>query len=244
MKNYEDIFAVRGSRYDVAMQNYPNARNEEFAQVIDSLKITSGMVIADIPAGGGYLKAYLPKTIKYLPYDPCKSFNNHHQVTHKTSLLPLPWPNESVDIAISLAGIHHLNEKKSFFSELYRITKPTGRIILSDVAHGSKPAKFLDGFVDLHNGTGHQGTYFDESSIKELAGIGWIINSNQINEFHWKFANRKDMVNFCHDLFDIHKSSSENTLISIESELGTTDFSDGSVGMKWSLLTIEASKNS
>lgn len=243
MKNYEEIFTARGSRYDDAMRLYPHARDEEFTQVIDCAKINSGMIVADIPSGGGYLQAFLPKTVRYLGHDPCASFTNHGKVAHNKPLLPLPWPNESVDIAISLAGIHHLNEKKSLFSELYRVTKSKGRIIISDVAKDSAVAKFLDVFVGSHNSTGHEGIFLDEMTVQELKETGWIINQSKQNNFHWRFANHEDMVNFCHDLFDIQKSTREKTFRTIEAELGTIDFSDGTVGMNWSLLTIEASKN-
>lgn len=243
MKNYEEIFTARGSRYDDAMRRNPRARDEEFTQAIHFTKINAGMIVADVPSGGGYLETYLPKTVNYLGHDPCASFTNHGQLTHNKPLLPLPWPNESVDIVISLAGIHHLNEKKSFFKELYRITKPTGRIVISDVAENSAAAKFLDGFVGSHNSTGHEGIFLDEMTFEELKETGWTINQSKHNNFHWRFANRDEMVNFCHDLFDIQKSTREKTLRAIEAELGTIDFSDGTAGMNWSLLTIEASKN-
>jgi SAM-dependent methyltransferase len=243
MKNYEEIFSARGSRYDDAMRHCPNARDEEFAQVINCAKITGDVIVADAPSGGGYLQAYLPNTVQYLGHDPCASFTNHGQVTHNKPLLPLPWPNETVDIAISLAGIHHLNEKKSFFKELHRITKPKGRMIISDVAKDSSVAKFLDGFVGSHNSTGHEGIFLDEMTFEELKETEWTINKRELNNFHWRFANREEMVDFCHDLFDIQKATRGMILRAIEAELGTNDFSDGTVGMNWSLLTIEASKN-
>lgn len=242
-KSYEDHFDQRGSAYDLAMRRFPHARKEEFAQVIGAARLQPGMRVADVPAGGGYLQAYLPAGCEWLGHEPCPSFTNHGtDAPTGLPLLPLSWDDASVDAAISLAGIHHIAYKRPFFAELFRVTKPGGTLVVSDVAAGSAVARFLDGYVGAHNSTGHDGLFLDEGTLEGLRSAGWSIEHSGVRDFEWVFANRADMASFCHALFDLRTSSEADTLAAIETQLGVTERPDGAVGMKWSLLTIRAAK--
>ena len=96
------------------MQCCPDARQQEFAQAVDAARLTSGMVVADVPAGGGYLQRYLPSGCHWLGHEPCASFTNHGTLTGDARpLLPLPWSDASaVDpeeaFVAALASCHML----------------------------------------------------------------------------------------------------------------------------------------
>ncbi len=139
------------------MRRYPQARLAEFRQILEPLTIKSGMHIGDVPAGGGYLHAHLPPGAIWEGHEPCASFTNHGAVStiENHPLLPLPWPDHALDAVVSLAGIHHLEDKTGLFAEVGRVLKPAGIFVLSDVAEGTSIARFLDGFVGDHNSTGH-----------------------------------------------------------------------------------------
>ena len=249
-KNYEELFRTRGSAYDRAMQHYPHAREQEFMQAVDRADLRPGMVVADVPAGGGYLKDYLPDGCIWRGHEPCASFiaagsalntpASHNTPVTNSSLLPLPWPDNSVDVALSIAGVHHLEDKRSLFAELHRVVKPGGRFVLSDVAEGTAVARFLDGYVGDNNSTGHEGVFLSENTLMELQEAGWRIFSNEYVGFHWIFNDRKAMGAFCNGLFDICQRTVEETLIAIESELGVDRLPDGRLGMRWGLKTIVA----
>ncbi|MEZ5140807.1 MAG: hypothetical protein R2711_19140 [Acidimicrobiales bacterium] len=68
---------------------------------------------------------------------------------------------------VSIAGIHHETDHRPC-SALAAGLAPGGRLVLADVAAGSAPARFLDGFVGDHNGHGHAGTYLGDD-LAELA---------------------------------------------------------------------------
>jgi len=201
------------------------------------------MVVADVPAGGGYLQGYLPDGCIWWGHEPCASFTNHQSGGNQSvPLLPLPWPNGSVDAAISLAGVHHIDDKRPLFAELYRVAKPGGRLVVSDVASGSSVAQFLDGYVGEHNSTGHEGVFLDERTLQALRAAGWTIEHSELQHFHWRFTDRKAMAEFCLELFDLRTSSVADTQSAIETQLGVTDLSEGCVGMHWSLMTVLAVK--
>ncbi|CAB0151195.1 hypothetical protein PSI9734_01608 [Pseudidiomarina piscicola] len=262
-KSYQEHFEQRGSAYDRAMLRFPEARRQEFEQVIAAGRLAPGMKIADVPAGGAYLCAFLPPGCEYQAHEPCASFTNHGQGGQPLQckddfsrgaapsekgdgaqgglpLLPLPWADDEIDVAISLAGVHHLADKRPLFRELKRVIKPGGRLALSDVAKGSKVATFLDGYVGDFNSTGHDGIFLDRSTLQDLESAGFVIEQRHLNDFHWTFANRDDMATFCHELFDLQKSNVADTQRAIEQQLGVTDYPDGTVGMAWQLMTISA----
>lgn len=247
MKDYDEIFAGRGSAYDRAMRLFPEARRQEFEQALQPLELQAGMRVADVPAGGGYLKRYLPDGCIWLGHEPCASFvqpdsNTGHSRPTDMPLLPLPWTDNSMDAAVSLAGLHHLHDKRPLFRELYRVTKPRGRLCISDVAHGSDVARFLDEFIGAHNSTGHEGVYLDETTLTDLMHSGWNVVHHGIQTFHWVFDSEWDMARFCHALFDLRTLSVEQTLNGIKSRLPVLSLPLEKIGLQWSLMTITARK--
>lgn len=243
MSNYEKLFQQRGSAYDRAMQDFPDARREEFLQVISAAKLEPGMRVLDVPAGGGYLRSHLPEGCQWVGHEPCSAFTNHGSVAGQdTDLLPLPFAAGTFDAVISLAGIHHLEDKAAFFSECHRVLKPGGVLALSDVAEGSAIARFLDGFVGAHNSTGHRGLYLNAATGHRLAEAGFSIEACSTTPFHWRFASRGDLGTFCRGLFDVIGASLDAVADAVADQLGIDVLPGGICAMRWSLLTIRARK--
>lgn len=243
-RTYQAHFDVRGSAYDQAMQRFPLARQAEFRQAVEAARLRPGMVVADVPAGGGYLKSHLPDGCQWLGHEPCASFTHHGESARSSlPLLPLPWPDAYVDVAISLAGIHHVEDKYPLFSALFRVVRAGGRLVVSDVAAGSAVAAFLDGYVGAHNSTGHEGVFLDEQTLDDLEQAGWMVEQAEMRDFHWAFVTRGDMAAFCHGLFDLRTCSESDTLSALETSLGIDDLPGGLVGMRWSLMTVVARRS-
>lgn len=246
MQSYSELFDQRGSSYDQAMLTFPEARREEFLQLFAAAPPAPGARIGDVPAGGGYLRNFLPEGREWLGHEPCASFTNHGDVESGEAskpLLPLPWPDGHLDIAYSLAGVHHLDDKIPLFTEIHRAMRSGGHFVLSDVAEGSRVARFLDDFVGCWNSTGHEGVYLGPSTLKELADAGWRVESHEIKDFRWNFANNRDMGAFCAKLFDIDGIDHDGIVDAIETTLGTIPLPGNGVGMHWSLMTIVATRD-
>ncbi|MGE0667646.1 MAG: class I SAM-dependent methyltransferase [Sphingomonadales bacterium] len=236
--NYEELFQLRGATYDGAMTRFPDARREEFLNTIARAGLGSGARVADVPAGGGYLARYLPSDCTWLGHEPCASFG-HGATELDRDLLPLPWSDASIDAALSIAGVHHLDDKTPLFAELARVVRPGGRLVLADVHEASAVAQFLDGWVDRHNSTGHVGSYLGDHTLGELRRSGWEVLSAERVPFHWRFSSVTDMGEFAHRLFDLRTSAPSETARTIAADLGVDALADG-IGMRWELYMVTA----
>jgi SAM-dependent methyltransferase len=239
---YADLFVERGGAYQGAMERYPDARSEEFEQVVQAAALPPSAVVADVPAGGCYLQPYLPSGCRYLPHEPCSSFKPQGPLLSDSALLPLPWSDMTVDCAISLAGVHHIADKKPLLREILRVVKPAGRLVLSDVRAESPVARFLDQYVGANNSTGHEGVYLDEATLDELREVGWQVLSAKTEKFLWQFAGRAELADFCHRLFDLSRGAPADTLEAAREHLGIRALANGSVGLQWELMTIVAQR--
>ena len=244
--NYAEIFDQRGYSYDRAMRTRPDARREEFAQVISRACLRAGQTIADVPAGGGYLRDFLPSFCTVLEHEPSRGFAGHGRARStdgQPSLLPLPWPKASIDVVISLAGVHHIADKLPLFNAIFEVVKPGGRFVLSDVAADSAVAAFLDGFVGAHNSTGHDGIFLHPDTLpEELGSVGWRVLSCEPVDFCWRFPSRESMGRFCRDLFDLQGVSVPAVVDAIHTTLGFHEAPAGEIAMNWSLLTVTADR--
>ena len=173
--DYQDIFNIRGRLYHQAMQVYPGVRASEFLNVIREARITSGMSVLDVPSGGAYLSRYL-EGIELVSLETSATFANlasghkKHVCLYDNHAFPLK--DACMDRVLSIAGLHHVNEKERIFSEMRRVVRPGGRIVLADVAGDSYVRPFLDDFVGRYCETGHSGWYFDETTRSELRNAG------------------------------------------------------------------------
>lgn len=241
---YLEHFDQRGHTYDWAMRWRPDARDQEFRQVVERADLRAGMRVADVPAGGGYMANYLPEGCIWYGHEPSAGFAGgtlqHGDTIESRNLLPLPWMTDSMDAAVSLAGVHHVADKRALFTELRRIVKDGGRLVLSDVESGSPQALFLDGYVGANNLTGHEGMYLDSATETELEDSGWRCLSSELVQFYWVFDSRDGLGTFCHNLFGLVSGSVSDTVAAVDSRLGIDELDDGRVGMRWALRTLVA----
>lgn len=237
--NYEQSFLERGRDYDAAMLAWPDARREEFECAIRLAGLAGGERVIDVPAGGGYLARYLPAGCAWFGHEPCASFLRGG-ARAADSMLPLPWTDGFADVAISVAGVHHMDDKRPLFEEIHRVLRPAGRFVLADVHRDSAVARFLDDFAGRYIPTGHVGSYLDERTPVELADAGFEVLQAQRRNYHWWFPDRRALAAFCSGLFGLSGVDEDTVLQAADSLLGTTTGAAG-IGLRWELFAILAS---
>ncbi|WP_420317405.1 class I SAM-dependent methyltransferase [Ekhidna sp.] len=240
MSSYEEIFNERGKSYHMAMEKYPNARDQEFKATVDHLDIKNGMTLLDIPAGGGYLSRFLTN-INYLAYDFSGEFEDGHHDIRKCKESKIDLKTNSVDWVVSLAALHHITERSSFYLEMNRVLKNKGQMIIADVNEGTAIADFLNGFVDEWNSMGHRGKFICDNDQDEIINSGFQVEKKK-EEYLWTFEDLDSAKDFFRLLFRLDLQPPDDLLEKAVIDLGVVE-KEGLLGIKWGLSYLLCSKS-
>jgi SAM-dependent methyltransferase len=125
-------------------------------QVMASWPDLAGLVVIDIPAGKGRLSRLLQDCgARVEAYDLIPEFFEADGITCNRADLTttLPIPDRHADIVICQEGIEHLPDQLHLFSELSRILKPGGRLLVTTPNDSNLRAKVSRVLVesDLYN---------------------------------------------------------------------------------------------
>jgi SAM-dependent methyltransferase len=246
-KTYQEIFNQRADAYHKAMLNWPRARDQEFLAGLQGLNLVPGATLLDIPSGGGYLASYLPPDINIIHLETSELFAElGHAGSQREfrlcALDQLPIADNSADIAISLAGLHHTENKQPLFAELYRTLKTGGQCVIADAGEGSPTARFLDGWLNQHNSMGHQGWYLNHHTLHQLEACGFGEIRRETRHYHWLYDSREDAARYCQLMFGIDLAQPAEIEQALADSLGFEQKSDGRTGLRWQLDFITAVK--
>lgn len=114
-------------------------RSQKFAIYLSKL-IPEGASVLDFGCGNMYTAAELVKVSPSLTItglDPVKDQNLDDEKLKDSRLKfkllttkEIPFPDNTFDVAVALATMHHTEDPEYYLSELKRVIKPTGAIIL------------------------------------------------------------------------------------------------------------------
>lgn len=239
---YADIFKKRAGEYHHAMKAFPNARDREFEATLEPIRASRPGLVCDMPSGGGYLANYLPSGFDYLAVDPATDFfvewpNPRQRVIAEITSVPMA--DGSVDFVASLAGLHHEPSLPRVFAEMRRLIRPGGRVVLADVAIGTAPATFLNGFVAENCPMGHDGRFLDERTAPALEEAGFSIVDDRAIQVPWCFDNMEEAGEFCRYLFGMTALDATTAAEAMDREIGFR-IQDGKPRLQWTLRRIVA----
>jgi ubiquinone/menaquinone biosynthesis C-methylase UbiE len=116
------------------------AYGDHIARYLSVLDLVEGKTVLDIASGSGYGTQLLAQSAKHVfgvdinekAVVYARNFFNSTNITYKVgSGTKIPLENSSVDYAITFETIEHIIEADKFISELKRVLKPKGQLILS-----------------------------------------------------------------------------------------------------------------
>lgn len=239
--SYADIFSERAHLYHRAMAAFPLARRSEFEAMVGPLAGREVSSVCDLPSGGGYLAAYLHPRWRYAAVEPTDAFADlcrlePGQELIRSPLTSVPRADASFDAVISLAGLHHEQDKLAILREAARLLRPGGAAVIADVAAGSNEDRFLNGFVDANSAMGHHGDFLDEQFPLDVKQAGFSIDSDELVATPWRFENRADAAAFATDLFGV-SATPDVVEQALRSTVGIED-RDGGVAVTWHLRRL------
>lgn len=236
--DYGDIFSIRGNSYHHAMQSLPQARANEMKAMVACVQEkltdnTAQLTFVDFLGKGEYLKNYLPSDITYTCLEVNVFLPGQDKSYDWKSSLPLA--DESVDVFVTMAALHHVKrETRDFlYREVKRVLKPDGLFVIGDVFEGSFVDHFLNGFVNSFNSMGHFGQFLTLNEGKVLRDAGFDTKLERKN-YKWEFPTDAEMAMFAKCLFGLDKASEEQILEGIAQHLSPSHV-DGGVNFNWEL---------
>ena len=239
---YEEIFAARAGSYQHAMEVLPHARDREFMAIVEPLRGSAGTTLCDMPAGGGYLYNYLPDGVRYIAVEPSATFiancpTGPNCAAVQAPIEQVPLEAGSVDIVLSLAGLHHCPDLGAVFREMRRLVRDGGLVVIADVEQSTPAATFLNGYVDANNPLGHRGTFLNGATAPLLREAGLDPVEDRLIEIPWSFASAREAGAYCAALFGLEGVSPENVARAMNAELGLCA-GPGAHNVRWELRRI------
>ena len=239
---YQDIFEVRGRRYDDAMRRWPSVRDEEFGFVLDLARPMAGEVLVDIPSGGGYLADHVPAGVEVVAVDVADSFVERSRgrgiEAIRGDLTGDALAPGCADLVVSVAGMHHTEDHGELLGAWHRLLKPGGRLVAADVVEGSPEARFLDGVVGPWTSTGHAGSFFTGETAALATAAGYRDVRTVDDRYHWWADEEDQLAGFCAELFGLEDVALPDVLAALEDGPGITRGGDGRVGLRWGLRAV------
>lgn len=231
------------------MELWPEARRLEFEALVQTAAIPPGApLIVDVPSGGGYLKKYLPENARLILLDPSAKFLESATHEEEATVIcsphdAIPLEDASVDVVLSLAGIHHLKDPAAAYREWHRLLKPGGVLAIGDVEAGSGVHQFLDrDVVRAFNSMGHSGQYLNDEQAALIGTIGFDIEVAGVKACPWVFKQRKDLLDFCRTLFALDQEPEDTDLLNgIDRSVGYRE-NRSECRLNWELYFIRAVK--
>jgi predicted SAM-dependent methyltransferase len=241
--NYSNSFNGRVESFIYAINNYEYCLTNELTTAVNILDIQENDILVNLGAAGTNINNFVSKNInyKYIPLEFNKEFANK---TNIEFCYPneLPLNDNSVNKIIIMALLHHFNETEriQLYNECYRVLKPNGKLIISDVIQKSKEDIWLNYIVNKYNPYKHNGKFFDDSDSELITQSNFNVVT-KVCEYNWFYNNKLDMFDFLKNYFYLKISDDDLDYI-IKEYLGVYK-EESQYKFDWKLIYFICTKN-
>jgi len=232
-----------------AMAEYAGARQAELDTLCAQVEFPVAGTLLDIQAAGGFVADAIAERsggrIHCVCVEPSAELRARLAPRHTIYADEIDnlesVADNSIDIALGLAGLHHSPSARGTLAEVWRVLVPGGQLGLCDVAPDSAVARWLNEFVNEHNPTGHDGCFLDQAAIEALLrDTGYTDIRASVESVPWRFDGDADLLRFFSGLFGL-RCEAGTIARGIEQYL-SIDRSHGRVEVGWELIYVHAAK--
>jgi len=190
----------------------------------------------------------MPDAVSILCVEPSTMFSDFipdRFTVYNSPLEEIPLQDESVDVVLNLAALHHIEARDCVFDEWARLLKPGGRIVIGDVAAGSDNAAFLNEAVNAYTPGGHDGSFIESGYLtKEFHMRGFIDCKEALESYQWTFESEDEMVTFSRLIFGMVNAQPLQVADAIRRYLNPQiSVKTGEASYDWSLHFFKAYKS-
>jgi SAM-dependent methyltransferase len=208
--DYDATFTQRARAYTYAVKTYPATLKEEFSTAVKMCQpFSQGDRLVNIPAACIDIDAFLPPGVEHIPIETNAEFARLNGVpVGKFDAIPLE--DGAATHILCLASLHHATvaERQEFYAEAWRVLRPGGRLVIGDVAEGTRQAAWLNEFVDAHNSLGHKGLFWKEGDTGLIAAAGFE-TTTCLRSYEWRSAGPEAEIDFVSHLFGLDRATDE-----------------------------------
>ena len=213
---------VRSQLYKECLQEFPNARKQDFEIMQTFLHPQKNETILEIWAWSWFFSWTIANQCNRLYVsDPSPEQLMAVKNLWKSNITLLTWwaeiidlPENSVDAIRSCWALHHCLHKSESFENFKKVLKPWGRLILLDVLSWSTLAKHFDDKVAKSCITWHEVAFLSKEYFESLCFTSGFYNIEITDlDVQWVFKEKNDIWKFLYKLHAMTKTSIEECLL-------------------------------
>lgn len=131
----------------------PIADEKALAMLVAAARPDPGDAVLDVACGGGLVVcAFAPRVRQATGIDLTPAMLERARklaagkglanvAWREGDVCPLPWPEAAFDIVVTRFAMHHFPDPRAVFTEMVRVCRPGGRIVVADTCASSDPKK-------------------------------------------------------------------------------------------------------